>query len=281
MKKLVWITLALAAAGILWGFFLRQRGDENGGVFPPAEKSSIIRVRRPSANDIIRSPLLVEGEARGYWFFEASFPVRLLDGNGREISVTPAEAQGEWMTEDFVPFRAELAFGQPETDRGTLVLEKDNPSGLPEHADELRIPVRFSRENAGRRAVRIYYYNQAKDKDASGNIMCSREGLEAVPRSIPITMTPIQDAIRLLLAGELTAEERVRGITTEYPLEGVALRSASLQNGVLTLTFDDPHQRTGGGSCRAGILWFQIEATAKQFPEVREVRFRPESLFQP
>ena len=47
------------------------------------------------------------------------------------------------MTENFVPFRTELEFRTPTTERGTLVLEKDNPSGLPENSDELRIPVRF------------------------------------------------------------------------------------------------------------------------------------------
>jgi len=37
-----------------------------------------------------------------------------------------------------------ITFENPETATGTLVLEKDNPSGLPEHADELRVPVRFN-----------------------------------------------------------------------------------------------------------------------------------------
>lgn len=41
------------------------------------------------------------------------------------------------------------------------------------------------------------------------------------------------------------------------------------------------NNKTNGGSCRAGILWFQIEATAKQFSEVKQVRFLPEELFQP
>lgn len=111
--------------------------------------------------------------------------------------------------------------------------------------------------------------------------MCSRQGLMAVEREIPITNTPIQDTIRLLILGNLTEEEKAQGITTEYPLEGFSLAAASLNNGVLTLTFDDPSNRTSGGSCRAGILWFQIEATAKQFPEVQQAKFQPEYIFQP
>ena len=60
-----------------------------------------------------------------------------------------------------------------------------------------------------------------------------------------------------------------------------AIKGASLKDEVLTLEFNDPNGKTVGGSCRVGILWFQIEATAKQFPEVKEVRFLPEELFQP
>ena len=131
------------------------------------------------------------------------------------------------------------------------------------------------------RTIKLYYYNYELDKDESGNIACSRNGLVPVERKIPITQTPIQYTIKLLLLGELTAEERAQGIDTEYPLEGLSLRSASLKDGILTLEFDDPNNKTGGGSCRVGILWFQIEATAKQFPEVSSVRFMPEELFQP
>jgi hypothetical protein len=131
------------------------------------------------------------------------------------------------------------------------------------------------------RTIKLYYYNYEIDKDESGNIACSRNGLVAVEREIPITQTPIQDTIKLLLLGKLTEEERIQGIDTEYPLEGLFLKGASLKDEVLTLEFDDSQNRTVGGSCRVGILWFQIEATAKQFPEVQQVRFLPEEIFQP
>ena len=131
------------------------------------------------------------------------------------------------------------------------------------------------------RAVKLYYYNPQLDKDDSGDIACSRNGLIAVERRILTTKTPIQDTVNLLLSGKLTDKEQARGIGTEYPLEEFSLKGASLEEGVLTLEFDDPNNKTVGGSCRAGILWFQIEATAKQFPEVREVRFLPEYIFQP
>jgi hypothetical protein len=64
-------------------------------------------------------------------------------------------------------------------------------------------------------------------------------------------------------------------------LEGFALVSSELAGGTLMLTFDDPQNKTSGGSCRVSILRAQIEATAKQFPGVNEVRFVPAELFQP
>jgi hypothetical protein len=242
------------------------------------EKADLIRVDEPSPNDLVQNPLTVTGEARGYWFFEASFPVKMLDDKGNLLGTAVAQAQSDWMTEDFVPFSATLEFGVPTTLKGKLVLEKDNPSGLPENADELRIPVIFGQSE---RTVKLYYYNQELDKDETGNILCSRKGLVAVEREIPVTQTPIQDTIRLLLQGELTQEEKDEGITTEYPLEGFSLTGALLEDGNLTLEFADPNSKSVGGSCRVGILWFQIEATASQFPEVKSVKFLPEEIFQP
>ena len=107
------------------------------------EKTDLIRANNPRPNQVISSPITVSGEARGYWFFEASFPVRLYDANNVEIALGIAQAQEDWMTEDFVPFEVVLDFEKPATAEGTLVLERDNPSGLAENADALMIPVKF------------------------------------------------------------------------------------------------------------------------------------------
>lgn len=102
-----------------------------------------ISVVSPLPNDTVTSPLTVTGEARGTWYFEASFPVRLLDGNGNQIAIAPAQAQSDWMTENFVPFSVTLTFATPATSTGTLILEKDNPSGEPANAAQIEIPVTF------------------------------------------------------------------------------------------------------------------------------------------
>ncbi len=109
----------------------------------PASKDDLIRVTSPLPNQVVNSPLTITGQARGNWYFEASFPVKLLDANGNVLAQAPAQAQGNWMTTDYVPFTVTLTFANPAAGTGTLVLEKDNPSGLPQNANELRIPVTF------------------------------------------------------------------------------------------------------------------------------------------
>jgi len=136
MKKLIFIIIILVVAA---GAYLYFRGEEKG----QQVQDNMIRVEEPKPYDVVNSPLKIKGQARGNWYFEASFPIRIIDANGKELGIVPAQAQGEWMTTEFVPFETELVFSTPTTDTGTLILEKDNPSGLPEHADERRIPVRF------------------------------------------------------------------------------------------------------------------------------------------
>jgi hypothetical protein len=108
------------------------------------EHADLIRLESPEPLDVITSPLEVTGRARGFWYFEASFPVVLVDWDGLIIAEGIATAEGEWMTEEFVPFRATLEFETPDYgERGTIILQKHNASGLPEHDDALEVPVRF------------------------------------------------------------------------------------------------------------------------------------------
>ena len=105
--------------------------------------TSDISVAAPLQSQLVASPLVVSGQARGSWFFEASFPVILSDANGNELASAPAQAQGDWMTQNFVPFQTTLNFSLPNTATGTLVFKKDNPSGLPQYDGQVQMEVRF------------------------------------------------------------------------------------------------------------------------------------------
>ncbi len=152
MNRKPFLLLAVIAL-LLLGFFIYLRygavpdlavkNESAAAQITEKGNADIITVSQPLSGSIIKSPLTVRGEARGNWYFEASFPVKLFDENGTQIAAVPAQAQGEWMTENFVPFIATLNFPVPTSTWGVLVLRKDNPSGLPEHDDALRIPVLF------------------------------------------------------------------------------------------------------------------------------------------
>jgi spore germination protein GerM len=163
----------------------------------------------------------------------------------------------------------------------TLVFKKDNPSALSENNTPVTSPI-TPEQNIEQKmmSIELYYYNPSIDQ-GPGGVQCSKNGLVKVNRTIPQTTTPLTESIKLLLRGEISPAEKMQGITSEFPLAGVSLVSASIQDSVATLTFSDPQSKTVGGSCRVAILWAQIQATAKQFSTVTSVRFMPEELFQP
>lgn len=115
---------------------------------PPVEVMATpaeVEIFSPRPDETVKAPLVVMGQAKGSWFFEASLPVRLEDANGQVIASVPGEAQSDWMTTGTVPFVAKLDFSlsATTTDNGFLVISKDNPSGLPENDASFRWPVRF------------------------------------------------------------------------------------------------------------------------------------------
>lgn len=112
--------------------------------------TDLIVVSNLEAETVIESPLIVEGEARGIWFFEGSFPVELKNADGVVIANGIATSEEEWMTTEFIPFSVTLEFTNPYTSgdpdywkKGTLVLKRDNPSDLPENDQALEIPIYF------------------------------------------------------------------------------------------------------------------------------------------
>jgi hypothetical protein len=107
-----------------------------------------INVDLPFPGAVVGKEFSVIGRARGTWFFEASFPVQVIDKNGNVLAAIPAQAQkdpatGEvnWMTENFVPFKADLKIPDFYIGPATLILKKDNPSGLPANEASISFPI--------------------------------------------------------------------------------------------------------------------------------------------
>ncbi len=139
---LMFVALVCVGGGIV---YVTQKNELPKAVvnLGPMQYKDLVYIETPFSGMKVSSPLVVSGRARGNWYFEASFPVKLLDGNGNELVVTPAQAQGDWMTTNYVPFSVTLTFPTPATATGTLILQKDNPSGEPQHDDFVSIPVTF------------------------------------------------------------------------------------------------------------------------------------------
>lgn len=112
------------------------------------ELAERVVVSAPLPNSRIKSPLVIKGLAPGNWFFEASAPVVLTDWDGRIIAQSYITSEDDWMTTKQVPFSGVIEFTvDPEvySDRGALILQRDNPSGLPEHDSAVEIPIYFEK----------------------------------------------------------------------------------------------------------------------------------------
>ena len=272
MMKCVYI-LGIFLVILALGFFL-----------VPAKKadySDLIHITSPVSNQIVTSPLTVTGEARGNWYFEASFPVKILDANGALIVQSHAEAQGDWMTTDFVPFIALLEFSKPGTQTGTLVLEKDNPSGLPENAAEVRIPIRFTASSTLEDTMTVEAYFGNSSLAITNGMDCTE--LFPVERVVPKTMAVARAALEELFKGPTDAEKSNGFFTSINP--GVMIQKVSIENGVASVDLSEELERAVGGSCRVAAIRAQITATVKQFPTVTDVVIsisgRTEDILQP
>lgn len=107
------------------------------------EDTPEIIVFYPKPNDVVTSPLIVKGKAKGTWYFEGEFPITLYYGVKDSFVNINAFALGEWMTEDYVDFEVIIEFPVPQDNDGLLDLRKNNPSGLEEQNESLLIPLRF------------------------------------------------------------------------------------------------------------------------------------------
>ncbi|MBU4023174.1 GerMN domain-containing protein [Patescibacteria group bacterium] len=246
------------------------------------EKLDLIKIDNPRPNQIIESPLSIKGEARGFWFFEASFPVKLFDDNGFLLAVMPVQSLGDWMTEDFVSFDTLFPFAVPSTKKGRLILEKDNPSGLPEHADELIIPVYFKEAldiTQDFMTVKIFLSDSNFVNDPYFD--CSQT--IAVERRVPKTLAVAMTSAESLLRGA-TQEEINKGFISNIN-PGVRVQSLTIENSVAKVDFNEQLEFQVGGSCRVAAIRAQITETLKQFSTVDSVIIsingRTEDILQP
>ena len=156
LKRDVTILIIFLIAMLLITRYLERNKSEEV-ITPPAKEETnanelseityinssadLIMVDLPFPGAVVGKEFSVIGKARGNWFFEASFPFDLRDPSGKIIAQSYAQAEGEWMTTEFVPFKGEIKVPISYIGPAILVLMKDNPSGLPEHDASISFPI--------------------------------------------------------------------------------------------------------------------------------------------
>ncbi|MDZ4673053.1 MAG: Gmad2 immunoglobulin-like domain-containing protein [Gemmatimonadota bacterium] len=222
-----------------------------------------IQVTSPIPGQAVASPLTVTGRARGNWYFEASFPVELRTVDGRVLAQTTATAQGEWMTENFVPFIATLDYTATSAIDALVVLKRDNPSGLPANDAQVSVPVHL--DPNGTVSLQLYFGNSINDPNTQD---CGKTF--PVTRNLPKTDTPARAALVALLSGPTEVERTAGYFSSINP--GVTIRSLVIdKQGTARVDFDTTIGQGVGGSCRVSAIRSQIISTLKQFPTVKEV----------
>lgn len=273
MKKNILIVLVLAIVIIiLMGILMFVPSD----FFKKEVGGSDLKIFSLKLGQKISSPLTVEGKAKGTYFFEASFPIRVIDEFGNVLGSSFVQTQSDWMTESFVPFKGTITYASKTGGKGFLVFAKDNPSGLPEYDKEFKLPVVL--EPSGYTKIRVYFNNNKLDPEISCNKVFPIERdifkIEAIGAA----------AINELLNGPTESDLGKDYFTSINP--SVKLQSLEIRkDGTAIVDFDDQLEYQVGGSCRVSAIRAQITETLKQFPTVKNVIIsingRTEDILQP
>lgn len=102
-------------------------------------------ISQPLANENFSSPFAVSGKIKGFWFFEGTCPLKIIDEKDKVLGTGVAKALEDALTEEYVPFVGFIDFlpeEKPTTAvKGFLVVTNDNPSGLIENELSIKVPI--------------------------------------------------------------------------------------------------------------------------------------------
>ena len=79
-------------------------------------------------NDRVQGNQIITGKAPGYYFFEGSFPVTLIDINGTPFATVIAKTKEDWTVTKTAHFSIKLPETFTYTGVGSILFKKDDPS---------------------------------------------------------------------------------------------------------------------------------------------------------
>lgn len=142
------IAIFIVILGLTWALFAIPTPTPpiTATTTPPVATSTPTLAERvivtsPKPNAVVGKTFVVSGQAPGPWYFEASFPIKIVDANNNFIGQGIAQAQGEWMTTEQVTFTATVTLTGNYSGPAEVVLMRDNPSGLPQYDDSISVPI--------------------------------------------------------------------------------------------------------------------------------------------
>ena len=257
---------------------VEEEGNEQG---EESEKGDIIYLEGVRSGDVLSVEDEILGRAPSSWYFEGTFPVKIFNQRGDEIASLFAIATEEWTQEGYVPFSLELHSNLIELEEESIVVmqfEKDNPSGLEENADYLKINVTLKPiEQEKTITFKVFFPNdQMSDIEDCSLVF-------PIVREVPYTVAVGRAALEELFKG-LAGNEPDDGYFTNIP-EGVKVQSLSIEGGVARVDLSKELEEGVGGSCMVASIRAQITETLKQFPTVDSVIIsidgRTEDILQP
>lgn len=264
MKKIIPVLISLAILivvplSIFW--IINREGDEKMiNDKNLSEKGVEYILNYPQIGESVQCPFEITGEIPGFWYFEAMFSVKVVDKTGNLVYLTNAQAEGDWMTTNMVPFRANIECEAERSIDAIMILEKANMSDLPENNDEIEIPITLMPTE--KMKVEVFF-----GKTQTDGMDCAE--VYGVEREIPKTLGVAKASIQELLKGVLVEEEQ-EGYFTQIP-EGVDVNYINIIDGTAYIDFSSKLNENVAGSCRVLSIRSQIENTLKQFESINNV----------
>jgi spore germination protein GerM len=192
-----------------------------------------------------------------------------VDANENMLVETYAEADGEWMTDSFVPFRMEFDIPEPTTRTGVLILKNANASGLPDRAMELRIPLKFHLRNDSPQHITFFFYSEKDLEDAFVSSPVE------ITRLTDAHLDPI-DAILRAMFSEPREHEYAQGARSSedlYALDEYYL-GVSIENRIATIDFaDNALSILNSTATRQLMAKDLVEHTLKSQPSIDSVQY--------
>ncbi len=230
-----------------------------------SEKGNKLVLENLKDGDTVDEDFEVKGKVSGEWFFEGTFPVRVLTENEEIIKSLSATTDDDWMTSDLVSFSFKLDTNLEKESVVVIRFEKANPSGIGENDDYAQVTIKIKPvEKIETMKVKVFFPNSKLDPEM---LDCSI--VYPVTREIEKTVAVGRAALTELFKGTTDQEEDLGYFSNIN--EGVEIQSLSIKEGVAYVDLNDKLQEEVGGSCKVTSIRAQISETLKQFSTVDSV----------